>query len=43
MVAYLSGDRQHAYLVSFPRDMWVDIPGHGQAKINAAYAWGGLL
>lgn len=41
MVAYLSGDRQHAYLVSFPRDMWVDIPGHGQAKINAAYAWGG--
>ncbi|WP_203568652.1 LCP family protein [Aestuariimicrobium ganziense] len=41
MVAYLSGDRQKAYLVSFPRDMWVSIPGHGKAKINAAYAWGG--
>lgn len=41
MVAYLPGDRQHAYLVSFPRDMWVPIPGHGTAKINAAYAYGG--
>lgn len=41
MVAYLSGDRKHAYLVSFPRDMWVTIPGHGQNKINAAYAFGG--
>lgn len=41
MVAYLSGDRKHLYLISFPRDMWVTIPGHGQAKINAAYAYGG--
>lgn len=41
MVAYLSGDRKNIYLVSFPRDMWVQIPGRGQAKINAAYAWGG--
>ncbi|SER94313.1 cell envelope-related function transcriptional attenuator common domain-containing protein [Propionibacterium cyclohexanicum] len=41
MVAYLTGDRKHLYLISFPRDMWVDIPGHGTAKINAAYAYGG--
>lgn len=41
IVAHLSGDRQKAYLVSFPRDMWVEIPGHGEAKINAAFAFGG--
>lgn len=41
MVAYLSGDRDNVYLVSFPRDMWVPIPGYGEAKINAAHAFGG--
>ncbi|WP_434590645.1 LCP family protein [Streptomyces sp. A5-4] len=29
------------YLVSLPRDSYVDIPGHGKNKINAAYALGG--
>lgn len=28
-------------LVSFPRDSWVSIPGHGQGKINSAFAIGG--
>jgi len=28
-------------LLSIPRDSFVDIPGHGQSKINAAYAIGG--
>lgn len=28
-------------LTSIPRDSIVDIPGHGQSKINAAYAYGG--
>jgi len=47
MVAQLSGDRQHLYLVSFLRDMWVTIPANkvvpkeSKAKINAAYSWGG--
>lgn len=41
MVAHISGDREHVYLISFPRDMWVEIPGRGKAKINAAYSWGG--
>lgn len=41
MVAHLSADRKNLYLISFPRDMWVPIPEHGMAKINAAYAYGG--
>lgn len=41
MLLHLSAARDKAYLVSFPRDMWVDIPEHGKAKINAAYAFGG--
>jgi LCP family protein required for cell wall assembly len=31
----------HAARLSIPRDTVVDIPGHGRAKINAAYAYGG--
>ena len=27
-------------LLSLPRDLWVDIPAHGNAKIDLAYAWG---
>jgi LCP family protein required for cell wall assembly len=41
MVLHLAGDRRSAYLISFPRDLWVRIPGHGHNKINAAYAFGG--
>jgi LCP family protein required for cell wall assembly len=41
MIARISGDRQHAQVISIPRDSWVDIPGHGMNKINAAYAFGG--
>lgn len=41
MLAHLSGDRQSIYLVSIPRDLWVEIPGHGESKINAAYSLGG--
>jgi LCP family protein required for cell wall assembly len=33
--------RGPAALISLPRDTYVDIPGHGPAKLNAAYAWGG--
>jgi LCP family protein required for cell wall assembly len=31
----------HSMLVSFPRDMMVDIPGHGRNLLNAAYSLGG--
>ena len=41
IVLHISADRKSVYLVSFPRDMWVSISGHGKAKINAAYSWGG--
>ena len=41
MVAHLNKERDQAYIVSFPRDMYVTIPGHGKGKINAAYALGG--
>jgi LCP family protein required for cell wall assembly len=41
IVLHISADRKSVYLVSFPRDMWVTIPGHGKAKINAAYSYGG--
>jgi LCP family protein required for cell wall assembly len=30
-----------AQMLSIPRDLRVEIPGHGTAKINAAYAFGG--
>jgi LCP family protein required for cell wall assembly len=41
MLARFTGDRQHAQIVSIPRDSWVNIPGYGMNKINAAYAFGG--
>ena len=41
MIARFSADRQHAQLISIPRDSWVQIPGHGMNKINASYAFGG--
>ena len=41
MLARFSADRQHAQLISIPRDSWVDIPGHGRNKINASYSFGG--
>jgi LCP family protein required for cell wall assembly len=31
------------FLVSIPRDTWVNIPSHGSAKINAAYNYGPTL
>ena len=35
MVLHANGDRSFA--VSFPRDLWVTIPGRGAMKINAAF------
>ena len=41
MVAQVSGDRQHVSVMSIPRDSWVNVPGDGMNKINAAYSYGG--
>jgi LCP family protein required for cell wall assembly len=35
MVLHANGD--NSFAVSFPRDLWVDIPGKGNAKMNAAF------
>jgi LCP family protein required for cell wall assembly len=41
MLVHLPADRSRVYLVSFPRDSWVAIQGYGNAKINAAFSFGG--
>ncbi|WP_354640863.1 LCP family protein [Kitasatospora camelliae] len=41
MLMHISADRKSVSVVSLARDTWVDVPGHGKAKINAAYSWGG--
>lgn len=41
ILAHISSDRSRVDLIHFPRDMYVDVPGHGKDKINAAYAYGG--
>ena len=41
MVLHVEPDRQRTLAVSFPRDLWVEIPGVGGSKINAAFNEGG--
>lgn len=41
ILVQLSPVREEVVLLSFPRDLRVDIPGEGTGKINAAYALGG--
>lgn len=41
MLLHLPADRSKAYVISFPRDSWVPVPGHGTQKINAAFSYGG--
>lgn len=41
MVLHVDGDRHGATVVSLPRDAWVDVPGLGSHKINAAFSLAG--
>jgi LCP family protein required for cell wall assembly len=41
MLLHISANREQVYVVAIPRDSWVTIPGRGDAKINAAFSWGG--
>ncbi len=41
MVAHVDPETKTGLLVSFPRDLWVEIPGYGSNKINAAFSLGG--
>jgi anionic cell wall polymer biosynthesis LytR-Cps2A-Psr (LCP) family protein len=36
MVLHLSANQRSAYLISFPRDLWVPILGYGRNKLNVA-------
>lgn len=47
MLVHLQADQKHGYVVSIPRDTFVDIPPGpgwygGKAKINAAFEYGGV-
>ncbi|SEN39786.1 LCP family protein [Cryobacterium luteum] len=42
MVVHIPADREGVWVMSILRDSWLEIPGHGQAKINAALSWGGV-
>ena len=41
MLLHINFEEQRAALLSIPRDTLVEIPGYGEDKINAAYAFGG--
>ena len=42
MWVHVPADHQNIYMMSIMRDTWVEIPGHGEAKMNAAMALGGI-
>jgi LCP family protein required for cell wall assembly len=46
MLVHIPANRKSAQVISIPRDSWVPVPGFpgdigGEAKINAAFSWGG--
>lgn len=40
MLVHTDPALQKAIVLSFPRDLWVDIPGHGTNRINSAFEGG---
>lgn len=42
LLVHIPQDRKHVDVMSIMRDSWVDIPGHGMGKINAALSYGGV-
>ena len=42
IVARINAERDHIALMSIMRDTWVEIPGYGENKINAAFSFGGV-
>jgi len=41
MLVRVDSATSEAQMLSIPRDLWVEIPGHGMNKINSAYSFGG--
>jgi len=42
MLVHIPEDRSQVYVMSMVRDMYVDIPGYGSNKLNAAVSLGGV-
>ena len=42
MLVHIPADRSDVQVMSIMRDSWLAIPGHGEAKINAALSYGGV-
>lgn len=42
MLVHIPEDRSQVFIMSMVRDMYVDIPGHGKDKLNAAISIGGV-
>ena len=42
MLMHIPADGKGVYIVSIMRDTWVNIPGYGTAKVNAALNYGGI-
>lgn len=42
MFVHIPADRKNVYAISLMRDLWVQIPGQREAKVNAALALGGV-
>lgn len=42
LLARLGPPGQSPMVLSIPRDLWVQIPGRGEDRINTAYVWGEL-
>jgi LCP family protein required for cell wall assembly len=40
MIVHVPADGSKATIISLPRDSYVDIPGNGQNRLNAAYVFG---
>jgi LCP family protein required for cell wall assembly len=41
MIVHVEPQSDTGFVVSFPRDLWVTIPGHGENRLNAALELGG--
>ncbi|MEV0051911.1 LCP family protein [Saccharopolyspora shandongensis] len=41
MLVHIPGGGGQPALISLPRDSYVEIPGHGKTKLNAAFSFGG--
>ncbi|ANP71467.1 LCP family protein [Cryobacterium arcticum] len=42
VILHIPADRAGLSVMSIPRDSWLEIPGYGEAKVNAALSYGGV-